>query len=169
MPTTFAVFLRRRYSTCRGSINTLASALFISLAGLAQMPAHADNNYFGIHGPSYHDGGDFNNANYGLYFVHKGITGGFYDNSLNRNTFYLGYAWEWDLPVNPVVDSVSLMGSVATGYYTQQMPYEYAPMGALSFKHSFSSQQGLRLSYLPVYGKSEASYVVHLSYEYTLK
>jgi hypothetical protein len=143
--------------------------LFISLAGLAQMPAHADNNYFGIHGPSYHDGGDFNNANYGLYFVHKGITGGFYDNSLNRNTFYLGYAWEWDLPVNPVVDSVSLMGSVATGYYTQQMPYEYAPMGALSFKHSFSSQQGLRLSYLPVYGKSEASYVVHLSYEYTLK
>ena len=169
MPTTFATFLRRRYSTCRGSINTLASALFISLAGLAQMPAHADNNYFGIHGPSYHDGGDFNNANYGLYFVHKGITGGFYENSLNRNTFYLGYAWEWDLPVNPVVDSVSLMGSVATGYYTQQMPYEYAPMDALSFKHSFSSQQGLRLSYLPVYGKSEASYVVHLSYEYTLK
>ena len=169
MPTTFATFLRRRYSTYRGSINTLASALFISLAGLAHMPAHADNNYFGIHGPSYHDGGDFNNANYGLYFVHKGITGGFYENSLNRNTFYLGYAWEWDLPVNPVVDSVSLMGSVATGYYTQQMPYEYAPMGALSFKHSFSTQQGLRLSYLPVYGKSEASYVVHLSYEYTLK
>lgn len=169
MPTTFATSLRRSYSTCRGSINTIASMLFISLAGLAQMPAHADNNYFGIHGPSYHDGGDFNNANYGLYFVHKGITGGFYENSLNRNTFYLGYAWEWDLPVNPVVDSVSLMGSVATGYYTQQMPYEYAPMGALSFKHSFSSQQGLRLSYLPVYGKSEASYVVHLSYEYTLK
>ena len=169
MPTTFATSLRRRYSTYRGSINTLASMLFISLAGLAQMPAHADNNYFGIHGPSYHDGGDFNNANYGLYFVHKGITGGFYDNSLNRNTFYLGYAWEWDLPVNPVVDSVSLMGSVATGYYTQDMPYEYAPMGALSFKHRFSSQQGLRLSYLPVYGKSEASYVVHLSYEYTLK
>ena len=169
MPTTFATFLRRRYSTYRGSINTLASALFISLAGLAHRPALADNNYFGIHGPSYHDGGDFNNANFGLYFVHKGLTGGFYDNSLNRNTFYLGYAWEWDLPVNPVVDSVSLMGSVATGYYTQQMPYEYAPMGALSFKHSFSTQQGLRLSYLPVYGKSEASYVVHLSYEYTLK
>ena len=169
MPTTFATSLRRRYSTCRGSINTIASMLFISLAGLAQMPAHADNNYFGIHGPSYHDGGDFNNANYGLYFVHKGITGGFYDNSLNRNTFYLGYAWEWDLPVNPVVDSVSLMTSLATGYYTQEMPYEYAPMGALSFKHGFGPQQGLRLSYLPVYGKSQASYVMHLSYEYTLK
>ncbi len=169
MPSTFATFLRRRYSTYRGSINTLASMLFISLAGLAQMPAHADNNYFGIHGPSYHDGGDFNNANYGLYFVHKGITGGFYDNSLNRNTFYLGYAWEWDLPVNPVVDSVSLMTSLATGYYTQEMPYEYAPMGALSFKHGFGPQQGLRLSYLPIYGKSPASYVMHLSYEYTLK
>ena len=92
MPSTFAVFLRRRFSTSRASIHTLASTLFISLAGLAQMPAHADNNYFGIHGPSYHDGGDFNNHNYGLYFVHKGITGGFHDNSLNRNTFYLGYA-----------------------------------------------------------------------------
>ena len=169
MPTAFSAFLPSSDSISRGYICKLSSALLICLAGLAQMPAHADNNYFGIHGPSYHDGGNFNNANYGLYIVHKGMTAGFYDNSLNRNTFYVGYAWEWDLPVNPVIDSISLMGSLATGYYTEQTPYEYAPMGALSFKHSFGPQQGLRLSYLPVYGKSEASYVVHLSYEYTLK
>jgi len=42
-------------------------------------------------------------------------------------------------------------------------------MGALSFNPGFGSQQGLRLSFLPVYGKSPASYVMHLSYEYTLK
>ena len=169
MPTTFASFLRPTYSKYLGKIGKLSTALVISFASLTHMPARADNNYFGIHGPSYHDGGDFNNANYGLYFVHRGLTGGFYDNSLNRNTFYLGYAWEWDLPVNPVVDSISLMASAATGYYTRDTPYEYAPMGALSFKHGFGRQQGLRLSYLPVYGKSQASYVLHLSYEYTLK
>jgi hypothetical protein len=43
------------------------------------------------------------------------------------------------------------------------------PMGALSFKHSFDPQQGLRLSYLPGVGKSPANYVLHLSYEYKLK
>ena len=169
MPNTFTAFF---YHACAKYLKPsckLLTALVIFFTCLVQAPAHADNSYFGIHGPSYHDGGNFNNANYGLYFVHRGFTGGFYDNSLNRNTFYLGYAWEWDLPVNPVVDSISLMGSVATGYYTQEMPYEYAPMGALSFKHGFGTQQGLRLSYLPVYGKSPASYVLHLSYEYTLK
>ena len=41
MPSTFAVFLRRRFSTSRASIHTLESTLFISLAGLAQMP-HID-------------------------------------------------------------------------------------------------------------------------------
>lgn len=169
MPTLFSAFSRHPYSPSPGCIHTLAAMLIVGLASLAQTPALADNNYFGIHGPSYHDGGDFNNANYGLYFVHQGITGGFYDNSLNRNTFYLGYAWEWETPVNPVVDSVSLMASLATGYDTQDTPYEYAPMGALSFKHGFGLQQGLRLSYLPVYGKSPANYVLHLSYEYTLK
>ncbi len=169
MPSTLLTFVFRNHVLFRRSIRTSAAALLLILTAFTQSTAHADNNYFGIHGPSYHDGGNFNNANYGLYLVRNGFTGGFYENSLNRNTFYVGYAWEWDLPVNPIVDSVSLMGSLATGYYTDQTPYEYAPMGALSFKHSFDSQQGLRLSYLPVYGKSEASYVVHLSYEYTMK
>lgn len=145
MPTTFSAFFLCANFLCRGTGYKLASALLIGLAGLAQLPAHADNSYFGIHGPSYHDGGNFNNANYGLYLVHKGLTGGIYDNSLNRTTYYLGYALEWDLRVNPVVDSVSLMASLATGYYTREMPYEFAPMGALSFKHGLGSQQGLRL------------------------
>jgi hypothetical protein len=145
------------------------SSLLLLFLTSVSLSAHADNTYFGIHGPSYHDGGNYNNANYGVYLVHQGFTGGFYENSLNRNTFYLGYAWEWVLPVNPLIDSVSLMGSLATGYYTEQTPYEYSPMGAISFKHDINSEQGLRLSYLPSYGKSPANYVLHLSYEYTLK
>ena len=96
MPNSFSTFFLRNFSMSRGNICKLSTAVFIGLTGLVHLPAHSDGNYFGIHGPSYHDGGDFNNANYGLYFVHKGFTGGFYDNSLNRNTFYLGYAWEWD-------------------------------------------------------------------------
>ena len=169
MPTKLDTFLICKYSRIARNIGRLALLIFISLSGLTHLTAHADNTYFGIHGPSYHDGGQFNNANYGLYLVRRGVTGGVYDNSLNRTTFYLGYAWEWDLPVNPMVDSVSLMGSLATGYYTEQTPYEWMPMGALSFKHSFDSQQGMRLSYLPGVGKNPANYVLHLSYEYRLK
>jgi len=169
MPSNFHTFLKYTYSLLVEHIEKLGLFLFISLAGLTHLPAFADNTYLGIHGPSYHDGGQFNNANYGLYIVHQGFTGGFYQNSLNRDTFYLGYSREWDLPVNPLIDSISLMGSLATGYYTEQTPYEWMPMGALSFKHSFDSQQGLRLSYLPGIGKSPANYVLHLSYEYRLK
>jgi hypothetical protein len=169
MPATLIAFSRSSSASTIEKICKLCIAGFIGLTGLFQTPAHADNNYFGIHGPSYHDGGQFNNANYGLYLVHQGFTGGFYDNSLNRQTFYLGYAREWDLPSNPLIDSISLMGSLATGYYTEQTPYEWMPMGALSFKHSFDSQQGLRLSYLPGVGKSPANYVLHLSYEFRLK
>ena len=86
-----------------------------------------------------------------------------------RHVLYMGYAREWDLPVNPLIDSISVMGSLATGYYTEQTPYEWMPMGAISFKHSFDSQQGLRLSYLPGIGKSTVNYVLHLSYEFRLK
>ncbi len=169
MPAALTTFSRFSCSSCLEKIGKLCIAVFIGLTGLIQLPAHAENNYFGIHGPSYHDGGLFNNANYGLYLVHQGFTGGFYDNSLNRQTFYLGYAREWDLPVNPLINSISLMGSLATGYYTEQTPYEWMPMGVLSFKHSFDSQHGMRLSYLPGVGKSTANYVLHLSYEFRLK
>jgi len=169
MPNTLRSFLRCTWTQCTGLGCQLFTLLLIGLTGLAHIPAYANNNYFGIHGPSYHDGGHFNNANYGLYVVHQGFTGGFYANSLNRDTFYLGYAREWDLPVNPLIDSISVMGSLATGYYTEQTPYEWMPMGAISFKHSFDSQQGLRLSYLPGIGKSTVNYVLHLSYEFRLK
>jgi len=169
MPAALTTFSRFSCYTYLEKICKLCIAGFIGLTSLFQLPAHADNNYFGIHGPSYHDGGQFNNANYGLYLVQQGFTGGFYDNSLNRQTFYLGYAREWDLPVNPLINSISLMGSLATGYYTEQTPYEWMPMGALSFKHSFDSPHGMRLSYLPGVGKSPANYVLHLSYEFRLK
>jgi len=98
MPNTLRSFLRCTWTQCTGLGCQLFTLLLIGLTGLAHIPAYADNNYFGIHGPSYHDGGHFNNANYGLYVVHQGFTGGFYVNSLNRDTFYLGYAREWDLP-----------------------------------------------------------------------
>ena len=136
--------------------------------GHAFAQSSLDKSYIGIHGPSYHDGGDFNNDNYGLYLVHKGFTGGTYYNSLRRTTWYAGYSWEWTLPANPLADTVSLMGSLATGYHTAQYSYDYVPLGALSVRRALGEQHGLRLSYLPVLGKSPASYVLHLSYEYAL-
>ena len=165
----FFNFSSLRFFSFHPCVSKWPALLIYVLLVTTQPPASADTSYFGIHGISHHDGGNFNNANYGLYLVHKGFTGGFYDNSLNRTTFYLGHAWEWDLPPNPVADSIALMASLATGYYTPQTPYEYSPMGAISLKHYFDSHQGMRLAYLPVYGKSPASYVLHLSYEYSLK
>lgn len=127
-----------------------------------------NNSYLGLHGPSYHDGGDFNNDNYGLYLVHDGFTGGTYYNSLRRTTWYAGYSWEWPLPSNPIADSVSLMASVATGYHTALYAYDYVPLGVLSVRRVLWDQHGVRLAYLPIVGKSPASYVLHLGYEYQL-
>ena len=158
----------RMARTLRRFLGTTALAVW----ALAASCGHAcgqtllDNSYFGVHGPSYHDGGDFNNDNYGLYLVHKGFTGGTYYNSLRRTTWYAGYSWEWALPSNPLADTVSLMGSLATGYHTAQYSYDYVPLGALSVRRALWDQHGLRLSYLPVLGKSPASYVLHLGYEY---
>lgn len=149
-------------------LTTIASWALLACCGQAHGQSLLDNSYIGIHGPSYHDGGDFNNDNYGLYLVHKGFTGGTYYNSLRRTTWYAGYSWEWALPPNPLADTVSLMGSLATGYHTAQYSYDYVPLGALSVRRTLGEQHGLRLSYLPVLGKSPATYVLHLSYEYAL-
>jgi hypothetical protein len=121
-----------------------------------------------LHGFSYHDRGRFNNENYGLYLEHKGYTGGFYKNSLNKDSAYVGYSLHWALPENPVVHSVSLLGGVVSGYRTRNYPHDYSPMGAFSIKHDFTAHQGARLSVLPTHRKSPANYVLHLSYEVKL-
>jgi hypothetical protein len=141
----------------------------VTLPVLMAQPLHAQQTLLGVHGVSYNHGGNFNNRNPGLYGVWNRWTVGLYENSINRTTMYAGYAVSWDLPANPLIDSVSLMGSIATGYDTPDFPYKYSPLGALSFKHQFTTDQGIRLSYLPVYGHSPATYVLHLSYEMRIK
>ena len=140
--------------------------LILSLTLLS--PVAAQTTTIGLHGFSYHDRGRFNNENYGLYLEHKGYTGGFYKNSLNKDSAYVGYSLHWALPENPVVHSVSLLGGVVSGYRTRNYPHDYSPMGAFSIKHDFTAHQGARLSVLPTHRKSPANYVLHLSYEVKL-
>ena len=149
--------------TKRQSCNEGVLAIMLSLTLLS--PVAALSTTLGIHGPSYHDHGNFNNENYGLYLEHNGYTGGFYKNSLNKDSAYVGYTLQWPLPENPIVQSVSLMGGVVSGYRTRNYPHDYSVMGAFSMKHDFTEQQGFRLSVLPTHRKSPANYVLHLSYE----
>ena len=152
--------------TKRQSRNEGVLGLILSLTLLS--PVAAQTTTIGLHGFSYHDRGHFNNENHGLYLEHKGYTGGFYKNSLNKDSAYLGYSLHWALPENPVVHSVSLLGGVVSGYRTRSYPHDYSPMGAFSMKHDFTAQQGVRLSVLPTHRKSPANYVLHLSYEVKL-
>jgi hypothetical protein len=166
----YKVFSKHRQTkpvrTKHQSCNEGVLGLILSLTLLS--PVAAQTTTFGLHGFSYHDRGRFNNENYGLYLEHKGYTGGFYKNSLNKDSAYVGYSLHWALPENPVVHSVSLLGGVVSGYRTRNYPHDYSPMGAFSIKHDFTAHQGARLSVLPTHRKSPANYVLHLSYEVKL-
>lgn len=147
----------------RQSCNEGVLAFMLCLTLLS--PVSAQTTTMGLHTVSYHDNGRFNNENYGLYLEHNGYTGGFYKNSLNKDSAYLGYALQWPLPQNPIIQSVSLMGGVVSGYRTRNYPHDYSFMGAFSMKHDLTEQQGFRLAVLPTHRKSPANYVLHLSYE----
>lgn len=131
-------------------------------------PVAAQTSTLGVHTFSYHDHGRFNNNNFGVYVEHNGWTGGYYRNSINKDSVYAGYTLQWALPVNPVFQSASLMGGVVSGYRSRNYPHDHSLMGAFSLKHDLNAQQGLRLSILPTHSKSPANYVLHLSYEFKL-
>lgn len=145
------------------SCNEGVLALMLSLTLLS--PVAAQTTTIGMHTWSYHDHGVFNNENFGLYIEHQGLTGGFYKNSLNKDSGYVGYTLQWPLPANPLIHSVALMGGVVSGYRTRNYPHDYSLMGAFSMKHDFTERQGFRLSVLPTHRKSPANYVLHVSYE----
>ncbi len=154
--------VRARFNYCNeGIVGVILSLTLLS-------PVAAQTTTLGLHTVSYHDHGNFNNNNTGVYLQHNGWTGGYYKNSINQDSFYGGYVLEWDLPPNPVFQSASILGGVVSGYRSRTYNHDYSVMGAFSLKHDFNEQQGLRLSILPTHRKSPANYVLHLSYEFKL-
>ncbi|NDC61897.1 MAG: hypothetical protein EBZ60_07800 [Betaproteobacteria bacterium] len=143
------------------------AGLTLSLTLLS--PVAAQTTTFGVHTVSYHDRGYFNNVNTGVYLEHEGLTGGYYKNSLNKDSAYAGYTLKFALPTNPLFQSAAVMGGVVSGYRTKSYPHDYSLMAAFSLKHDFNEQHGLRLSILPTHSKSPANYVLHLSYELKMK
>jgi hypothetical protein len=141
--------------------------LILSLTLLS--PVAAQTTTFGVHTVSYHDRGYFNNVNTGLYLEHQGLTGGYYKNSLNKDSVYGGYTMTYALPANPLFQSAAVMVGVVSGYRTRSYPHDYSLMAAASLKHDFNEQHGIRLSVLPTHSKSPANYVLHLSYEMKIK
>jgi len=131
-------------------------------------PVAAQTTTLGVHTVSYHDQGNFNNNNFGVYVEHDGWTGGYYKNSINQDSVYGGYVVQWPLPANPLFQSASVMGGVVSGYRSRTYHHDYSVMGAFSLKHDITEQHGLRLSILPTHSKSPANYVLHVSYEFKM-
>lgn len=146
---------------------------------------------FGVHVASAHlpNRDDQNNQNVGLYIRHSGVQAGFYRNTINRTTAYLGYVHSFG--------PVDLMGAMASGYkkkcsrYTtdvvgQRSPvYErtatsatvseectgfasdtLVPLVTLSYKAPEVLGLTPRISFIPSIGKH--SNVLHLSFERSL-
>lgn len=98
----------------------------------------------------------FNNLNLGLYLrTAAGDTVGFYRNSINRTSVYLGRTLSW--PVVPGVE-VSVTAGVITGYQTGTMPFAVPSLRA----------GNVRLIFAPnLHGKDGAA-VVSFAYEHQL-
>lgn len=154
----------------RANINNCNEGIVGVILSLTLLsPVAAQTTTLGMHTISYHDQGQFNNNNFGVYVEQNGWTGGYYKNSINQDSFYAGYALQWPLPTNSWVQSASVMGGVVSGYRSHNYKHDYSVMGVFSLKHDFTDVHGMRLSVLPTHSKSPANYVLHLSYEYQLK
>jgi hypothetical protein len=141
--------------------------IFLTLLTLPK--AYGQEITFGIHGVSYHNGGNYNNITPGLYLERNNFVVGAYHNSLRNTSVYGGYTWTWPLPPNPVVNAVSFTGGLVTGYQHKRYNSDLAVLGATSLRRDLDNGQALRLSILPLHKSSSATYVLHLSYEVKLK
>lgn len=125
--------------------------LFASLLALVSVASHADGN-IGIHVGSWHSKPGFNNFNPGVYYKSDdGWVIGTFQNSLDRNTTYVGGVIE----TRNKVYSLSL--NVGTGYNSPLVLFP-APSVLLRKHH--------RIIYLPEFGKQNPSHVVSYCYQF---
>ena len=121
------------------------------IAALCLFCTQASAQTFGLHVGSYHDKPGFNNVNPGAYVrFANGVTAGFYRNSIDRDSVYVGYTAERF--IGPVGFAVT--AGAITGYRHDVLPLL---VPSIKFSH-------LRLAFIPKAAKG-GSGSVHVMLE----
>jgi len=137
----------------------LTLALFTNIA-LATQP----NIKVGLHMFSYHDRNGYNNFNPGLYLRYGPWTIGTYENSLNKNSTYIGYTLELPLK-EKFIDSLDLTLGIITGYPTQIGNTGITPLVVPSVRIDLTDKKSLRVLYIPRVRNLTDVNVIHVSLE----
>lgn len=118
----------------------------------------------GAHLASYHDRGNYNNNNPGLYVRYNDFVVGSYYNSMKKQSTYFGYNFEINTPGLPLVDSVGILVGGVTGYLKETQIVGFTPMFIPSAKFLVTDYTGFRVAFLPKFKMNKAN-VFHLSFE----
>lgn len=109
----------------------------------------------GVHLMSYHDAGNFNNRNYGLYVRHNEYVAGVYKNSNYKYTGYFGYVQK--------VGPIDVMFGAGGGY---KKDGALTPMVIPSVAFPLGYKAKARVSFIPNIPKFTDANMLHLSVEY---
>jgi len=114
---------------------------------------------WGAHLMSYHDTGNYNNTNFGLYLQHQsGVTVGSYFNSERQQSHYGGYTFK---PFDNF-PSLSVTTGLVSGYSARRLtPFVLPSLTAYEFEDGMR----LRLAYVPRMGSFQPVNVLHLMVE----
>ena len=113
----------------------------------------------GAHLMSYHDSGNYNNANLGLYLQHQsGVTVGSYYNSERRQSYYGGYTFK---PFDHL-PRLDVTAGLVSGYRAKR----FTPFMLPSYT-VYESDDGVhvRLGFLPRRGSFPPANVMHMMVE----
>jgi hypothetical protein len=113
----------------------------------------------GAHLMSYHDSGNYNNANVGVYLQHQsGLTAGSYYNSERKQSYYGGYTFK---PFDRFSRLDVTLG-IVSGYSMKRLTPFMLPSYA-----AYESDDGMRirLGFLPRIGSFQPANVLHMMAE----
>lgn len=126
------------------------------LAACAALSAPGAMAYtIGLHLGSHHaPAKTYNNTNPGLYIRHPdGWTAGFYRNSLNKDSVYVGYTWKFGM--------LDVTTAGVTGYFDKVQPLLVPSISLFTWRGITP-----RVAYIPRVEKKIGSHVLHLMVEF---
>lgn len=137
---------------------------FSCISSFAQEKKQDNDWVVGLHLGSYHDRGNLNDFNPGVYIRKNNFVAGGYYNSVKKNSFYLGYMLETETPNLPVVDSVGILVGGITGYKKDIEIAGFTPVAIPSARFDLTEDFSMRLAFVPKTSMTKAN-VVHFSVE----
>jgi hypothetical protein len=145
-------------------LRNLAVAALLPLLSTASM-AQDGPWAVGVHVGSYHDAGNFQNFNPGLYLRYGPWTVGALHNSVDRDSRYVAYTLETKAPVH-WVDTVALTVGIIDGYHDSAWVHNgIAPLVAPSISFKAYEKTRVRVALLP---GVKVTTTLHLTLEWEL-